>query len=113
MTVTVNPPLTVSVTYAAICEGDGTVLNPIVSSGTEGPYSYQWYESDTITLISTSLSITVSPDTTTNYIIVASDNCSLNDTASVLVAVIKLADVNFYSDNNTGCTITFTDTSKG
>jgi len=112
VTILVNFPLLITATGANICEGESATISVIASFGNGGPYYYRWYESDTTTLISTSSAITVSPPATTDYIVVVSDSCSLNDTSVVSVNVNELPNVNFFSDKSTGCTIIFTDTSK-
>ncbi|MBL4658310.1 MAG: T9SS type A sorting domain-containing protein [Flavobacteriales bacterium] len=93
LTISVNPPLTTSVTGDTICEGDNGVLTVSASGGNGGPYYYTWLNDG-----STNSFITVSPTITTAYTVVASDGCSIDDTTSVTVVVETCTGINNYAD---------------
>lgn len=82
--ITLNNPLIIDAgNYSSICGGSGSVqLQAQVSSGTS-PFSYTWLPGN-----ATTDTFTVSPNTTTNYILKVEDNsgCTVYDTATIIVA---------------------------
>ncbi|HIA06187.1 MAG TPA: PKD domain-containing protein [Flavobacteriales bacterium] len=118
VTVTVNPPLSITTSgITEICVGQTATLTAYPSSGNGGPYTVIWDDGVTTTtdnvIAGDSSVIQVTPASNTNYTVVVSDGCSLNDTATAYVAISALPDANFYAVSTTGCDITFIDTSKG
>jgi PKD repeat protein len=118
VTVTVNPPLSITTSgITEICVGQTATLTAYPSSGNGGPYTVIWDDGVTSTtdnvIAGDSSLIQVTPASNTNYTVVVSDGCSLNDTATAYVAISALPDANFYAVSTTGCDITFIDTSKG
>ena len=83
-TITINPTPTVAVTSASICAGTSTVLTA------SGANTYSWSTG------ATTASITVSPNTTTNYTIVGTNTigCSQTKTTSVFVNGTPTVSVN-------------------
>ncbi|HBY21323.1 MAG TPA: hypothetical protein DEG71_10035, partial [Clostridiales bacterium] len=80
--VTVLPEIIIELPDDTINKGDTIILNPIVTGGSSSLYDYLWYPSYLKTL-----SIAVSPNTSTTYRIkVSSGNCYANKTIKVLVA---------------------------
>ncbi|MBN4051344.1 T9SS type A sorting domain-containing protein [bacterium AH-315-M05] len=104
VTVSVNPPLSITTADVSMCEGDNTIITAVASGGNGGPYFYMWDNGDSAS------SITVSPSVTTIYIVVVSDGCSTNDTAYAIVTVNPIPTVAF-SDSVSGSTVFFTDLS--
>ena len=79
-TVTVNPNPTVSVDDVTICDGDDATLTANPSGGTP-PYSYAWSTG------ATTVSITVSPSSTTPYSVTVTDSkgCTASTSANAIV----------------------------
>jgi len=110
VTVTVNPPLTGSVTAipSTICMGGSSTLNATVNGGTGGPYNFSWSPGG-----GSGSSINVSPSTTTTYTVTMSDGCSPNITATVTVTVNPSPVVTYTTTGLSGCeplTVTYTNT---
>jgi gliding motility-associated-like protein len=78
-----------------ICQGESTTINGVVY-GT-GSYSYYWHDASN-TYSSSSNPITVSPSTTTEYILEVSGYCGTTTSASVLITVNDNPTVNAGSD---------------
>ncbi|MFH1321902.1 MAG: PKD domain-containing protein [Bacteroidota bacterium] len=100
VTVTVKPPLSVATSDFSICYGDTTTITATASGGNGVPYTYMWLNggpTDTIGIIS---NLPLINDTT--FTVVVSDNCSLNDTGSVIVTVNPYPEVDF-SATGGGC----------
>jgi hypothetical protein len=74
--------ITCAASASKICEGDNTVLSADTIGGV-GPYTYAWQPGNLM-----GQSITVSPDSTTQYLLTVTDNCGGMDTASIIVTVI-------------------------
>jgi hypothetical protein len=72
----------VSINSPTICYGDSATLTTTVLSGT-GPYTYEWNTGDS------TQSITVSPDTTTQYTVVVTgvNGCSSNPVSSTVTVL--------------------------
>ncbi len=83
VTVTVNPPLAMSVlSNAVICQGGNASLTANVTGG-DGNYTYDWQPGN----LNTS-SINVSPAATTTYTVIVSDGCGTPpDTVTATVTV--------------------------
>lgn len=98
--VTVNPPLTLSITPAdTICEGESVNISAIASGGNGGPYSYSWSG-----LTATGSQINTTPATTTNYIVTVTDGCGTPAAnSSVTIVVNELPEVNFTPVPAEGC----------
>jgi hypothetical protein len=80
--VDINAAPVVSVNSPMICFGDSATLTATVLSGT-GPYTYLWSTGDT------TQSITVSPDTTTQYTVVVTgiNGCPSNPEISTVIVI--------------------------
>lgn len=74
--------ITCSAAASQICEGGSAVLSADTIGGV-GPYTYVWQPGNL-----TGQSVTVSPDSTTQYFLTVTDNCGATDTASITVYVI-------------------------
>ncbi|MFH0864848.1 MAG: PKD domain-containing protein [Bacteroidota bacterium] len=101
LTVTVSPPISVSVMSlpSSLCLGESTVLTANANGG-NGNYTYTWGAGIGI---STS-SIIVIPLSTTTYPVTVTDNCnSPQDVDSVTITVFPLPQVQFISDSIHGC----------
>src|SRR6185312_13982023 len=99
ITVTVNPPLNITVTpNKAMCPG-GTVTIGATGGGGDGTYTYTWAPGGM-----TGPSQNVSPASTTTYTVVLNDGCGTPPvTDSVKVIVDPLPVVAFKSDTLQGC----------
>lgn len=110
--VVVNPPLTVnaSATPTNICAGGSTTLNAIANGGDGAPYSFVWSPGGA------GQTISVNPTNTTTYTVTASDGCSPNATATVVVTVNPNPTVTYSTTPLSGCeplTVTYTNTTPG
>ncbi|CAN5394469.1 hypothetical protein BH11BAC1_BH11BAC1_04570 [soil metagenome] len=89
-----------------ICEGSSTTLLAGTIGGA-GPYNYSWQPGNL-----SGQTVTVSPDSTTRYLLTVTDNCGSTDTASINVLVIPKQNPGFaISPSDTACdgdVITFT-----
>lgn len=74
--------ITCSAAASQICEGGSTVLSADTIGGV-GPYIYSWQPGNL-----SGQSVTVSPDSTTQYFLTVTDNCGATDNASITVYVI-------------------------
>jgi gliding motility-associated-like protein len=99
MTVTVNPPLTLSaISAAAVCAGNSTTLTASGSGG-DNNLLYTWLPGNL-----TGASQTVSPASTTTYTVILSDGCNTPpDTQTVTVTVNPLPVVALTADVTSGC----------
>ncbi len=118
LTVTVNPPLSIStIGITEVCIGNTVTLTAYPGSGNGGPYTVTWDDGINTTsenvIAGDSSQINVSPAVSTLYTVIVSDGCSLNDTTTAYVVPLELPLVGFYSNQSSGCDITFIDTSKG
>ena len=68
---------------AQICEGSSALLS-VDTIGGVGPFSYLWQPGNLSGAI-----VSVSPDTTTQYTLIATDACGGTDTASITVFVVQ------------------------
>ncbi len=111
VTVSLHPPLAVTVSNDTICNGESTTLSASVTGGNPlASISYQW---DDVGLSTTS-SITVSPTTQTNYLVIVSDQACSPDTfaiATVLVNQPPIVDFTWACDPNPNV-LTFTSSSQ-
>lgn len=85
-TVTITEPAAISVNQSgsgSICDGQSTIISANPSGGT-GPYSYLWMPGS-----ATASSVNVSPNATTDYTVVVTDNSGC--TASGIVSVTVLS----------------------
>jgi len=111
-TISVNPPLSLSLytNNDTICPGEPTIINANYSGGNGGPYSIQLEDG---TLISPPLS--VSPELTTTYKIILSDNCGTPSVeAEITIFVLDPPPIEFHSNIIEGCqplTVSFNETS--
>lgn len=97
-TVSVNPPLTVTVTKPdSICEGNIAYLTGIGSGGNGGPYNYSWGNAHGQT-------ISVMPPVTQSYPVTVTDNCGTpSASSSVMVYVNPNPVVGILADTMNGC----------
>jgi gliding motility-associated-like protein len=112
ITVTVNPPLNLSVLGATtICSGDTATLS-VSPTGGDGNYTVNWTPGNF-----TTNSIAVNPATTTTYTVTVTDGCSTpSATANVTVTVNQAPVVTMSADALTGCAplcVNFTGQSSG
>ena len=108
VTVTVNPPLSVTVGKpVAMCPG-ATAKVTATAAGGDGTYNYSWAPGG-----STSQTTTVSPATTMYYTVTVTDGCGtppVKDSMQVIVDPLPV--VNFKADTTNGCypvCVNFTD----
>ena len=98
-TVTINPlpAINSTATPPAVCEGESTVLSV---SGTD---SYQWYDLTTGQLLGAVPDITITPESSTRYVVIAEDasGCTNSDTIDITVNPIPTASVS--ADKDTLC----------
>lgn len=99
ITVTVNPPLSItSVTNATICPGDSASLTAAATGG-DGTFSYTWLPGS-----QTGATVTVNPATTTTYSVIVADGCGTPpDTMTTTVTVSPVPVVTVTSDVVNGC----------
>ncbi|MGL4595974.1 MAG: gliding motility-associated C-terminal domain-containing protein, partial [Bacteroidia bacterium] len=112
ITVTVNPPLNLSVLGATtICSGDTAILS-VTPSGGDGNYAVNWTPGNF-----TTNSISVNPSSSTTYTVTVTDGCTTpSATASVTVTVNQAPVVTMSADALTGCAplcVNFTGQSTG
>ena len=98
ITITVYPPLSVTVPDIAICDGDNAILTAAVTGGNGGPYSYIWNNDPTET--DSTISVSLTADST--FIVIVSDGCSNDVTDSANVTVVPPPVVNFIATGG-GC----------
>jgi gliding motility-associated-like protein len=113
--VNVLPPLTLTITRplagpdTSICLHDSATLNALASGG-DGNYSIYLLPNATVPV---ALPMTVSPSSTTSYDFVVTDGCTTPPaSATSVVTVMPLPQVNFVGDILSGChpqTVQFTD----
>ncbi|MFH1321751.1 MAG: PKD domain-containing protein, partial [Bacteroidota bacterium] len=110
ITITVYPPISVTVSGDVICDGENATISASASGGNGGPYTYLWDDP----FVQTNSSITVLPFETTTYTVIVSDNCpSPVVTDSAIVTVNPFPEIGFLATEG-GCApypINFTDTS--
>ncbi|MCF8372327.1 MAG: gliding motility-associated C-terminal domain-containing protein [Bacteroidales bacterium] len=112
ISVFVNPVLEIEadVKDDTICQGDTTSIFAHLSGGDGGPYLFQLYNGPIV-----SPPFKVSPDITTKYIIIGSDNCNtpiVKDTVQIIVKPAPF--INITSSKTKGCqplTIQFSENS--
>lgn len=99
-TVNVNPALQVAAAIpSVICVGSNVQLSASGNGG-NGNYNFTWYPGGT-----TGSQTSVSPNTTTTYSVVLTDNCGTPaDTTLVTVMVNQLPAVSFIATDSVGCT---------
>lgn len=99
LTVTVNPPLTLSsITPASVCAGNSTTLTASGSGG-DNNLVYTWLPGNL-----SGASQTVNPTVTTTYTVILTDGCTTPaDSVTVTVTVNPLPAVALSSDVATGC----------
>jgi gliding motility-associated-like protein len=99
ITVTVNPPLNLSVTgNTTICSG-GTAQITASGLGGDGVYAYNWQPGNVNGAV-----INVSPSVTTVYTVTLTDGCGTpTQTASVTVTVAPAPTVTITSNTAAGC----------
>jgi large repetitive protein len=111
ITVTVNPPLSVNASGAAMCAGDSTTLTANASGG-DGSYTFTWLPVP----VGNGPSITISPQATTTYTVVVTDACGTpSDSSAVMVTVNQPPTADFQPSIMSGCdplAVTFTDISS-
>jgi gliding motility-associated-like protein len=82
-TLFVRAPVNVSLNPdSTICRGQAMHLSAIVSGG-DSSYSFQWDNGDTVT------QRTVTPDSTTTYLLVTSDNCGIKSDSSFVTVNVR------------------------
>ena len=82
-----------------LCKGESTLLNANVSGGNGGPYSLVWTN-----VTSTNPSVTVTPDSTTTYLIAVTDGCTVQPAfAQATVIVNHLPELIFAPLTLNGC----------
>ncbi len=112
ITVTVNPPLNLSVLGATIiCSGDTATLS-VSPTGGDGNYTVNWMPGNF-----TTNTISVNPATTTTYTVTVTDGCTTpSATANVTVTVNQAPVVTLSADALSGCAplcVNFTGQSTG
>ena len=112
-----NPALSITSASVEICDGQTGTLSAFPTAGNGGPYTVTWDDGTNTTsgtvLGGDSSTVSQSPSTTTNFMIVVSDGCSYNDTTYASIILSQPPVAAFYTVNTVGCSITFIDTSKG
>ncbi|HWY98506.1 MAG TPA: PKD domain-containing protein [Bacteroidia bacterium] len=108
ITVTVNPPLSVTVSpNRATCPG-GSVSFVATAAGGDGTYNYTWNPGGM-----TGSTITVVPASTTEYTVLVTDGCGSTAAIDSVKAIVNpLPAVNFKADTLQGCSpvcVKFTD----
>jgi gliding motility-associated-like protein len=100
VTVTVNPPLSVTAAGSTtICPGGSTQLTANGSGG-DGTYTYTWLPNGT----GTGSPLTVTLNSTTTFTVVITDGCTtLSDSDTVTVFVSPLPTVSYTTTNPNGC----------
>ncbi|MFM9028173.1 MAG: PKD domain-containing protein, partial [Bacteroidota bacterium] len=99
VTVFVNPPLAVSVSSPLeICEGETAQISSSASGGDGGPYVYSWNGNSIL-----SASAVVVPATDSAFTVTISDGCSPDVSATVLITVHPLPEVEFTPQQFVGC----------
>jgi len=80
----VHPPLNVTATDIAVCDGATGTISASASGGNGGPYTYSWSNGPTTASQTVTGNAATSP---MNYLVTASDGCSINaiDTATVTI----------------------------
>ncbi|MFM9944357.1 MAG: CotH kinase family protein, partial [Bacteroidia bacterium] len=95
ITITVLPEVNFSITgNKVICKGDQTTLN------TAGSYFYQWSPNTGLTIISPS-QVSISPNKTTLYRVIATDSKLCADTAEIEIKVNELPVLNITTSADT------------
>jgi gliding motility-associated-like protein len=98
VTVTVNPPLALTLTGAtSICPGDNATMNAVTSGGNGSAPVVTWAPGGIGT------TATVSPAATTTYTVTANDGCSPEVSDVITITVLPLPVVTFSSDITSGC----------
>jgi gliding motility-associated-like protein len=110
VTVTVNPPLSVTASNDEnICQGNSVLLTA-VGTGGDGTYTYTWTPGGPSGPTS---SFSASPAVTTTYTVTLTDGCTTLDASDIVVVTVRpLPVVNFSSSALSGCAplcVTFTD----
>jgi gliding motility-associated-like protein len=97
--VTLNPPLTVTVTGTdSICPGEPVTYNAVAAGGDGGPYSFTW-DNGTATA-----QLNDNPSMSTTYCVTVSDGCETTPAiACDSVVANPEPNVLFSSDINSGC----------
>ena len=106
--ITVYPQLAVTstATQGTICIGQSTQLSAFGSGGNGGSYVYTWNPGNL-----TGQTVSVNPQTSTNFTVSVSDNCSPASTSTLVISVSQSPQVIYSTTNLSGCeplTVTFT-----
>lgn len=98
--VNLNTPLVVNSTVDSyICNNSSITLSANGSGGNNGPYSYLWTPGGF-----TSSEITVSPNETTTYSVIISDDCnSIPDESQTTVNILPVPEIDIFSEDTFGC----------
>lgn len=104
VSVTVHPPLSITVTpNKAVCPG-GSVNLTATGKGGDGTYTYTWTPPSGLNPAS-GATVTCTPTATTEYTVIVNDNCGTPSALdSVLVTINPLPNVSFSADTLNGCT---------
>jgi gliding motility-associated-like protein len=98
-TITVASPVSLTVSgNGLICAGGGTTLTANITGG-YGTMTYQWMPGNLTMQV-----INVTPATTTNYTVTATDVCGQTASQTFNVVVQQLPVVDFVADTTYGCT---------
>ncbi len=103
ITVTVNPPLNVTLLAnpSPVCIGSPSTLTATPNGGNGGPYTYTWLPVGTG---GNSITVSVTPTVTTTYTVILSDGCTTpNDSAVVTITVSAPPVPTFTGTPLTGC----------
>lgn len=114
--ITLNPPLTLTVSNdTLVCPGSTVIFDATVSGGDGGPYNYVWTNSAGTT-VSTSASLTSSSATPDVFCVTVTDGCStpsVNACINLTHAPVPVP--SFVGDNLSGCypvPVNFTNTTN-
>ena len=111
VTVSLYPPLVVTVSNDTICNGENATLTASVTGGNpQALISYQWDDG----AASTTSSITVTPASQTNYLVIVNDQACSPDTFAIATVVVNqppILDFTWACNPDPGI-LTFTSTSQ-
>ena len=110
--VAVGDSLNVNAFDSTICEGGkATIFANSTGGNINNPFVYTWLVYDSLTgntstplgIINPTNPVSLTPPTTTNYMVYVSDGCSRNDTTAVTVFVNDSSLVTIHSVDTIGC----------
>ena len=108
VTITVNPPLDLTLTPStSICSGGTMDLYAEASGGNGGPYTFTWYDENGTgiagTQIGDSSTINVNPSTPTWYYVELSDGCTISVLDSTQISLNPIPQALIAAVDSNGC----------